>query len=102
MESIVISATLPRQASCCKAAWVPTDRRVNFPPIDPRRYRVALGVEAIELPAPARRVMIEAEQPFFGERRNELNSEKRIAARLLVHQLSQRGGMAGVQQAYPQ
>ena len=64
---------------------------------------VALGVNAIELPAPARRVMIEAEQPLFGERRNELNGEKRIAARLLVHQSRQRGGMAWrAAQAYPQ
>src|SRR5260370_10663200 len=55
---------------------------------------VAVGVNAIELPAPARRVMIEAEQPLFGERRNELNGEKRIAARPLVHQLRKRGGTA--------
>ena len=53
---------------------------------------VPLGVNAIELPAPARGVMIEAEQPLFGERRNELNGEKRIATRLLVHQSRQRGG----------
>src|SRR5467141_4570099 len=53
---------------------------------------VPLGVNAIELPVPARRVMIEAEQPLFGERGNELNGEKRIATRLLVHQSRQRGG----------
>src|SRR6266851_120535 len=53
---------------------------------------VALGVKAIDLPAPARRVMIEAEQPLFGELRNELNGEKRIATRLVVHQSRQRGG----------
>ena len=53
---------------------------------------VPLGVKAIELPVPARRVMIEAEQSLFGERRNELNGEKRIATRLLVHQSRQRGG----------
>ena len=53
---------------------------------------VPLGVNAIEIPGPARGVMIEAEQPLFGERRNELNGEKRIAARLLVHQLRQRRG----------
>ena len=63
---------------------------------------VPLGVNAIELPAPARRVMIEAEQPLFGERRNELNGEKRIAARLLVHQLRQRGGTPPARsEAYP-
>src|SRR6267143_5475280 len=52
---------------------------------------VTLDVKAIELPAPARRVMIEAEQPLFGERGNELNGETRIATRLLVHQSRQRG-----------
>ena len=36
--------------------------------------------------------MIEGQQPLFGERRDELNGEKRIAGRLLVHQLRQRGG----------
>ena len=55
---------------------------------------VSLGVEPIEFPAPAQRVMIEAEQALFGERGNKLNGEKRIAARLLVHQLRQRGGIA--------
>jgi hypothetical protein len=39
--------------------------------------------------------MIEAEQPLFGERRNELNGEKRIATRLVVHQSRQRGGNRG-------
>ena len=29
---------------------------------------VALGAKALELPAPAHRIMIEAEQPLFGER----------------------------------
>jgi hypothetical protein len=47
---------------------------------------VSLGVNAIELPAPARDVMIEAKQPLVGERRNELNGEKWIATCLLVHQ----------------
>src|SRR6267378_8653680 len=54
---------------------------------------VPLGVNAIELPVPARRVMIEAEQPLFGERRNELNGEKRTSTRLLAHQSRQRGGI---------
>ena len=53
---------------------------------------VPLGVKAIELPAPARRVVIEAEQSLFGERRNELKGEKRIATRLIVHQLRERRG----------
>src|SRR3984885_6844511 len=53
---------------------------------------VPLGLNAIELPAPARRVMIEEEQTLFGERGNELKGKKRIASRLLVHQLRQRRG----------
>ena len=53
---------------------------------------VALGVNAIEVPGPARAVMIEGEQTLFGERGKELNGEKRIAGRLLVHQLRERGG----------
>ena len=43
----------------------------------------------------ARAVMIEGEQPFFGERRQELVGEERIAAGLLVHQLRQRRGTLG-------
>src|SRR5713101_102687 len=54
---------------------------------------VPLGVNAIELLVPARGVRIEAEQPLFGERRNELYGEKRTATRLLVHQSRQRGGI---------
>src|SRR6202051_1223238 len=50
---------------------------------------VPLGVNAIELPAPARRVMIEAEQPLVGQREKELDREERIAAGLLLDQLSQ-------------
>ena len=51
---------------------------------------VTFGVNAIEVPAPSRLVIIESEQCFVGERRNELNSEKRIAGCLLVDQLCQR------------
>ena len=36
--------------------------------------------------------MIEREPPFFGERVKKLNQEERIASRLLVHQLRERGG----------
>src|SRR3984957_12541539 len=50
---------------------------------------VPLGVNAIELPAPARRVMIEAEQPLVGQREKELDREERISAGLLLAQLSQ-------------
>ncbi len=53
---------------------------------------VTFGVNAIEIPGPARRVMIEAEQPLLGERVQELNGEERIAAGLFVHQLRQRRG----------
>ena len=53
---------------------------------------VALGVDAVEIPGPARRIMIEGEQPFLGERGQELDGEERIAAGLLVHQLRERRG----------
>src|SRR3984893_1203377 len=93
-ESIVILAALPRQASCCNAAWVWTGRRVNLSTIRCTTVGVPLGAKAIELPVPARRVMIEAEQPLFGERGDELNGEKRIAASFLVRQSGQRVGTA--------
>src|SRR6202030_3333600 len=51
---------------------------------------VALGANAIEIPGPACRVMVEAEKSLFGERRNELNREEWIAACLLVYQLRER------------
>ena len=54
---------------------------------------IALGVNAIDIPRPARRIMIEGEQPLFGECRNELNGEERVAAGLLVHQLRERRGV---------
>ena len=89
----MISATLPRQASCCSACLGPDGQAGQLPDHEVHHIvGVTLGVNAIEVPAPARRVMIEGEQPLFGERRNELNGEERIAARLLVHQLRQRGG----------
>src|SRR5262249_6178333 len=47
---------------------------------------VTLGVNALEVPGPARGIMIKAEHSFIGERRNELNGEERIATRLLMHQ----------------
>ena len=53
---------------------------------------VTLGVNALEIPAPARRVMIEGEQALFGERVKKLNHEERIAGGLLMHQLRQRRG----------
>ena len=54
---------------------------------------VPLGVNAIEIPAPARRVMVKGKQALVVERVQELNGKKRIAARLLVHQLRQRRGL---------
>ena len=53
---------------------------------------VSLGVNAIEIPGPARRIMVEGEHSFFGERKHELNGEERIATGLLVHQLRERRG----------
>ena len=51
---------------------------------------VPLGVNAIEIPGPARRIMVEGEQSFFGKRKHELNGEERVAAGLLEDQLRER------------
>src|SRR6202051_1627684 len=56
---------------------------------------VPLGVEAIEFPTPAHRVVIEAEEPLLGENKNKLNGEKRVAAPLALHPSRQRGGSGG-------
>src|ERR1700675_606037 len=50
---------------------------------------VPLGVKAIELPAPARRVMIEAEQPLVGQGDKELDRGVRVDGRLLLEPTSQ-------------
>src|SRR5262249_39848983 len=47
-------------------------------------------MNAIEIPGPARSILIKGEHFFFGERSYELNGEERIAARLLLHQLRER------------
>src|SRR5215813_4536557 len=47
-------------------------------------------MNAVEIAVPARSIMVKDEHFFVGERRNELNDEKRIATRLLVHQLWER------------
>src|SRR6516165_6276447 len=52
--------------------------------------RVTLGVNALEIPGPARSLMIKGEHSVGGERRDELNGEERIATRLLVHQSRER------------
>src|SRR5262249_18341422 len=44
----------------------------------------------------ARRIMVEGEQPFLDERKHELDSEERIAAGLLEHQLRERRGARGL------
>ena len=51
---------------------------------------VSLGVNAIEIPGPAPGIMVKGEHFLFGERRNELGGEERIAARFLLHQLRER------------
>ena len=53
---------------------------------------VPLRVDAIEVPGPSCLLMIEREPTFFGERVKKLNQEERIAGRLLMHQLRERGG----------
>src|SRR5258708_6472408 len=48
---------------------------------------VTLSVNATQIEGPSRRIMIEGEQAIFRERSDELKSKKRIATRLVVHQL---------------
>jgi len=57
---------------------------------------VTLGVNAFDIPAPARSLMSKGEHSFIGERRNELNGEERIATRLLVHQFCERRAAFGL------
>jgi len=52
---------------------------------------VPRGVHALEVPRPAPLAMLEGEHPLVRERGQELHGEKRIAGRLVVHQLRQRG-----------
>src|SRR5271154_1275184 len=56
---------------------------------------VSLGVDAIEVPGPARHFMIEKQQALFGERLQKLNHEERIAGGLPVHERRQRRGANG-------
>jgi hypothetical protein len=51
---------------------------------------VPLGVNALQVPRPSRCAMIEGESRLLGKRRHELDGEKWIASRLLVHQVRQR------------
>src|SRR5262245_11355710 len=53
-------------------------------------FGVALGMDAIEIPRPACRIMIESEYSFVDHRRNELNGKEWIATRLLMYQLRKR------------
>src|SRR3984885_422056 len=57
---------------------------------------VTLAANAIEIPRPARRIMIEVEQALFGERVKKLNDEERIAGGLLLYQLRQRRDMGRI------
>jgi hypothetical protein len=50
---------------------------------------VTNGADAIDIPSPGRRDRVEREEPFFVQRREELDREERIAAGLIVHQLRQ-------------
>jgi hypothetical protein len=52
----------------------------------------ARGLDAIEVPGPARLAMIEGEQSLLGQRGEELDGEEGIAAGLFVHQPGQRLG----------
>ena len=43
----------------------------------------------IQVPDPASRLKVEPDQPFFGQRREELDREEWIPGSLLVHELRQ-------------
>src|ERR1700759_3619795 len=51
-----------------------------------------LGIDAIEIAGPARRVMIKVKQILIGQRVKKLNHKERIARRLVMHELRQRLG----------
>ena len=51
---------------------------------------ISLGKDALEIPGPATRIIIEGEHALFAEGGNELNGEKRIARSLFVQQLGKR------------
>src|SRR5262249_30574318 len=51
---------------------------------------VSLTANTSKVPGPTRSIVIKGEHSFFGQRRNELNGEERIATRLFVHQLRER------------
>ena len=53
---------------------------------------VALRANPSQVPDPGGRIRVEPEQPFLGQRREELDCEERIAAGPLLHQLRQRMG----------
>jgi hypothetical protein len=49
-----------------------------------------LRVDAFHIPSPGQRDRIEREQTLFGQSRDELDREKRIASGFIVHQMRQR------------
>ena len=53
-------------------------------------------MNALDIPAPARRVVIEGEQTLFSERMKKLNHEERVAGGLFLHQLRQWRGAFGL------
>src|SRR5262249_29074791 len=57
---------------------------------------VALGVNAIEVPRPARRVMVEAKQSLVSECGEKLDREERIASRPLPYESRERCGVLRV------
>src|SRR6202165_1458442 len=50
---------------------------------------VALGTDAVDVPSPRPRYRVECQQPLVGQRDKELDREERIAAGLLLDELSQ-------------
>src|ERR1700733_1305801 len=75
------SQLLQRILRLVRQATEPADHQVH------NVIGVSLGMNAVEIPGPARSIMVEGEHSRLGERRDELNGEERIAPRFLVPQL---------------
>src|SRR5262249_50721581 len=55
--------------------------------------RIAFGANAIQVPGPSLRDMVESEQALFKQRRKKLDREEWIAAGLSVYEFGERTGM---------
>src|SRR3984957_12640610 len=58
---------------------------------------VVPGADAIDVPLPGERDGIEREEPFIGQRREELDREERIATGLRLHEFRLKAARSGGQ-----